>query len=49
MNSALLTACSYPCTKPTILVLPQNGADVHIVETRMYKHKWDVLPFGADR
>ncbi len=49
MNSALLTACSYPCTKPTILALLQNGADVHIVETRMYRQKWDVLPFGADR
>lgn len=35
MNSALLTACSYPCTKPTVLALLQNGADVHTVETRM--------------
>jgi len=48
-NSALLTACSYPCTKPTILALLENGADVHTVETRMYRQKWDVLPFGADR
>lgn len=49
MNLALLTACSHPCTKPTMLALLQNGADVHIVETRMYRQKWDVLPFGADR
>lgn len=49
MDSALLTACSYPCSKPTVLALLQNGADVHTVETRMYRQKWDVLPFGADQ